>query len=145
MGEELSVAAVPDAHGDPATDGDVSQLAEVSRAMVRLYKEQFGRGPVKARSEWAGDDILICVLEESLTPAERNLRALGEHQRLRDVRMFFQYAALEGFVRPVEEITGRTVRSFVSGIDAEEDVSLEVFVLYPRGAEGVSRADKAEA
>jgi uncharacterized protein YbcI len=111
--------------------------------MVSLYKEQLGRGPVRARTHWAGDDMLVCTLEESLTPAERNLREMGEHQRLRDMRMFFQYSSVKGFVEPIERITGRTVRSFISGIDTEEDVSIEAFVLYPDGQAGPSRAEKA--
>jgi uncharacterized protein YbcI len=41
--------------------------------MVRLYKEQFGRGPTKARTELAGYDTVISTLEGSLTPAERRL------------------------------------------------------------------------
>jgi uncharacterized protein YbcI len=135
-----------DAVIDPPSDGDArySKLAEVSRAMVKLYKEQFGRGPVKAHSAWAGNDILVCTLEESLTPAEKNLRDMGEHQRLRDVRMFFQYATVRGFCEPVERIFERPVRSFISGIDTEEDVSIETFIFYPRGQEGPSRAEKAE-
>lgn len=122
-----------------------SEMAQVSRAMVHLYKESFGRGPTKVNSRWAGDDILICTLEDSFTPAEKRLREMGEHQRLRDVRMFFQYAILKEFIEPVERITGRTVRSFISGLDTEEDVSLETFIFYPRGAEGPSRAEKADA
>ena len=85
---------------------------EISNEMVRLYKEQFGRGPTKARTHWAGPDALTCFLEETLTPAERNLVRLGEHQRLRDMRMFFQYATVTEFCAPVEKITGRKVRSF---------------------------------
>jgi uncharacterized protein YbcI len=144
--EELEgerIDATTDGSGD--RDVQLSKLAEVSRTMVKLYKEQFGRGPVKARSNWAGGDILVCTLEESLTPAEKSLREMGEHQRLRDVRMFFQYATVRGFVEPVERITGRTVRSFISGIDTEEDVAMETFVFYPRGSEGPSRAEKADA
>lgn len=118
-----------------------SKLRDVSLAMVKLYKEQFGRGPVKARTDWAGDDVLVCTLEESLTPAEQNLRDMDEHERLRDTRMFFQYASVKEFVEPVERITGRTVRSFISGIDSREDVAMEAFILYPRGSEGPSRAD----
>jgi uncharacterized protein YbcI len=117
---------------------------ELSRAMVALYKEKFGRGPTKARSDWAGDDTLVCTLEESLTPAEQNLVKMGEHQRLRDVRMFFQYATVKDFIEPVERITGRTVRSFISGIDTHEDLSTELFVFYARGVEGPSRAEKAD-
>ncbi len=99
--------------------------------MVRLYKEQFGRGPTKAVSHFAGSDTLICTLENTLTPAERNLAALGEHQRLRDVRLFFQHVTEDQFVGAVERITGRTVRGFVSGMDTNKDISAEVFYLHP--------------
>jgi uncharacterized protein YbcI len=103
----------------------------VSNAMVKLYKEQFGRGPTKARTDFAGPDTLLCTLQDSLTPAERNLVKLGETQRLRDVRMFFQYASEDDFRETVEQITGRKVWAFVSGIDVCEDVSVEVFYLEP--------------
>lgn len=119
-----------------AVDGLDSQdrkglYAEVSKAMVRLYKEQFGRGPTKARTSFAGPDCLICTLENSLTPAEQRLVEMGEHQRLRDVRMFFQHSSEEQFREVAEDLTGRKVRAFVSGIDTEKDVSTEVFYLEP--------------
>lgn len=63
----------------------------------------------------------MCILEETLTPAERNLLKLGEHQRLRDTRIYFQYASVREFCEPVEQITGRTIRSFHSSIDTEAD------------------------
>jgi uncharacterized protein YbcI len=107
------------------------EMEELSRAMVRLYKERFGRGPTKAQSVYATADLLICTLENSLTPAERTMAEMGEHQRLRDVRMFFQYASEKEFVEVVEQITGRAVRGFVSGIDTEHDISSEVFYLEP--------------
>jgi uncharacterized protein YbcI len=108
------------------------QTAEISNAMVRIYKEQFGRGPTKARTHYAGPDTVISTLEDSLTPAERRMAEMGEHQRLRDTRMFFQYASVDDFVGAVETITGRKVRAFISGIDTEQDVSSEVFYLEPR-------------
>jgi uncharacterized protein YbcI len=106
-------------------------LAAVSNAMVRLHKEQFGRGPTRARSEWAGPDQLVVTLEDTLTPAERRLAALGEHQRLRDTRMLFQYASQRDFTDVVEELTGRKVRAFVCGLDTRTDVACEVFVFAP--------------
>jgi uncharacterized protein YbcI len=109
-----------------------SLLMQVSNEMVKLYKTQFGRGPTKVRTNWAGPDTLITTLENSLTPAERNMVALGEHQRLRDTRMFFQYASEDEFRSVVERITGRDVWAFVSGIDAARDVSCEVFYFKPR-------------
>ena len=118
---------------DRSGDGQ-SVLAQLSNEMVRLYKDQFGRGPTKARSHWAGDDAILCTLEDSMTPAERNLVQMGEHQRLRDTRMFFQYASEKAFPESAERVTGREVRAFVSGIDTEKDVSTELFYLEPRAA-----------
>lgn len=123
-------------------DPQVSILAEVSREMVRLYKAQFGRGPTKARTDWAGPDTLITVLEDTLTPAERNLIRLGEHQRVRDMRTFFQYAMVEDFCAPIERLTGRRVRSFLSAIDTQvAGLAMETFVLHPDGYDGTSRLD----
>ena len=119
-------------------------LAAISDEMVRLYKEQFGRGPNRVRTYWCGDDILTTVLEDTLTPAERNLAALGEHQRLRDTRMVFQYATVRAFCEPVERLTGRTVRSFLSAIDTEVNgLSIETFILHPAGSNAASRSEKA--
>jgi uncharacterized protein YbcI len=115
---------------------------EVSSAMVRLYKDQFGRGPTRARAYWAGPDIVVCVLEETLTPAERNMVALGEHERLRDTRMFFQYATIKEMCDPVEAATGRRVKSFHSSIDTVVGgMAIETFVLYRDGEDGPSRAE----
>ena len=73
----------------PSEDGR-SPMLEIANAMVHLYKEAYGRGPTKVRAQLAGPDTLVVVLENSLTTAERNLLAMGEHDRLRATRMFFQ-------------------------------------------------------
>jgi uncharacterized protein YbcI len=99
--------------------------------MVRLYKEQFGRGPTRARTEFAGTDIVICTLEDSFTPAERRLVEMGEHQRLRDLRLYFQHATQEQFCEVIERLLGRKVGSFISGVDVTTDVSSEIFYLEP--------------
>jgi uncharacterized protein YbcI len=127
--------------GKPRGDPRASALLDISNEIVRLYKEQFGRGPTHARTNWAGPDTLITTLENTLTRAERNLVAMGEHQRLRDTRMFFQYATVNEFCEPIERITGRRVRSFVSGIDTAVDgLSIELFVLHPAGSNAPSRS-----
>ena len=115
----------------PVSERERLDLAEVSNAMVRLYKELFGRGPTKVRTSFAGPDTLICTLENSLTPAEKRMADLGEHQRLRDTRAFFQHVSERDFRETIEKLTGRDVRAFVSGIDTEKDVSSEVFYLEP--------------
>jgi uncharacterized protein YbcI len=128
-------------------DRSVSVLALLSNEMVQLYKEQFGRGPRQARSFWCNDDVLTVVLEDTFTAAERNLVRMDAHARLREQRTFFQYATVAGFCEPVERLTGRTVRAFISGIDTMVDgLSVETFVLYPIGdVSGPSRIEMAAA
>jgi hypothetical protein len=70
---------------------------------------------------------------------------MGEHERLRETRMFFQYASVREFCEPVERLTGRTVRAFISGIDTEVDgLAVETFILHPPGSDPPSRTEFAE-
>ncbi len=118
-----------------------SVLMAISNEMVRLYKERFGRGPTKTRTHWLGQDVIAVLLEDTLTPVERSLVSMGEHQRLRDLRMFFQYATVPEFCEPIERLTGRKVRAFISGIDtAVGGASTEMFFLHREGYDGPSRA-----
>jgi uncharacterized protein YbcI len=107
------------------------QLTQITRAMVAIYKEQFGRGPKRAHTHYCGPDGITCFLEESLTPVEHQLVAIGEHQRLRDIRMLFQYTAEDSFREAIESITGRKVVAFLSSIDTNADVATETFLLEP--------------
>jgi uncharacterized protein YbcI len=111
------------------------ELQELTNAMVRLYKELFGRGPTKARTNYAGPDTIITTVQNSLTAAERNMVELGEDQRVREIRMFFQHASEAEFTGTVEEITGRKVWAFVSGMDTTRDMASEVFYLEPMPTE----------
>jgi uncharacterized protein YbcI len=121
------MSAITGSDGHRSTEPEAGVALLISNEMVRIYKEIFGRGPTRARANWAGPDALLCTLEDSLTPAERKMASLGEHQRLRETRMFFQHVCEDDFRESVERITGRRVTAFVSGIDAETDVSSEVF------------------
>jgi uncharacterized protein YbcI len=126
-------------------EGHNNVLMEISNVMVRLYKEQFGRGPTKARATWCTPDVVAVFLEDTLAPVERSMVRMGEHQRLREMRVMFQYATVRGFCEPVEQITGRKVRSFLSSIDTEvEGLSMETFILHPEGYDGPSRIERAE-
>lgn len=130
MQDEISASFEERQDGNAAV-ADRSPMLEISNAMVRLYKEAFGRGPTKARAQFAGPDTLVVTLESSLTVAERNLVAMGEHQRLREARLFFQYALEDQFRAIVEQALGRRTVAFVSGIDTGRDVAMEVFTLEP--------------
>jgi uncharacterized protein YbcI len=104
-------------------------MLDVSNAVVRLYKDALGRGPTKARTQYAGPDAVVVVLEHSLTIAERTLVALGETERLKGNRQLFAQA-LEGPLRAVVEQTlGRKTIAFVTGIDTSCDVAVLFFTL----------------
>jgi uncharacterized protein YbcI len=108
-----------------------NRLQAVSNAMVKLHKEQFGRGPTNARSYFAGPDTLVCTLEDALLPAERTMVDMGEHHRVRESRMFLQVASQEQFVGAVEELVSRKVRAFASAIDPAPGVVFEIFSFEP--------------
>jgi uncharacterized protein YbcI len=116
-------------------------LSQISNEMVRIYEDQFGRGAVRARTYWCGPDALTVLLEDTLTTSDRRLVGMGESARLRDMRTLIQYSTVDEFCEPIERLTGRKVRAFVSGIDTAVDgLSVETFVLHPHGADAPSRA-----
>jgi uncharacterized protein YbcI len=123
-----------------------SVLQDVANEMVRVYKEQFGRGPTRSSAHWCGGDTLTVILEDTFTPAERNLASIGEHERLREMRGVFQYSYVSDFCDPIERLTGRRVRAFISGVDTEvQGASTETFLLHPEGSDEPSRAHVSRA
>jgi uncharacterized protein YbcI len=108
-------------------------LSALSSAMVTLHKEQFGRGPTRARANFAGGDTLVVVLEDAMLPAERVMVRMGDQQRVRESRVALQAATSDTFVGAVESILGRNVVAFASAIDADQGVVWEVFNLEPTG------------
>jgi uncharacterized protein YbcI len=119
-----------DTRNPASSDGD-GILAAVSGAMVALHKEQFGRGPRRARSNFAGADVLVCVLTDVLLPAELAMVQMGDQQRVRETRTYLQVATVKQFTEAVEQITGRTVRAFASASDPDHNTVFEVFDLEP--------------
>jgi uncharacterized protein YbcI len=122
-----------EAHSEETRSG--SSLLELSNAVVRLYKEAFGRGPTKARAHFAGPDTLVVVLESCMTVAERNMAAMGAHERLRDARSLLQEALHHQLRSIVERALDRRTVTVISGIDTRHDVAVEVFTLAPESSE----------
>jgi uncharacterized protein YbcI len=124
------------------TERPLTDLMAISNALVGLHKQQFGRGPIKARSNWAGSDTLVCTLEDVLLPAERKLVELGEAARVRDTRSSYQAATETQFVAAIEQIVERKVRAFASAFDVNANVAYEVFT-FERGEADASSAAAA--
>ena len=106
-------------------------LAAVSNAVVKLHKEQFGRGPTNSRADYAGRDVLVCTLDNALLPAERALIQMGNDQGVRDSRTQLQAATAQLFIDVVEDLVGRRVRAFASALDPGAGVVFEVFAFEP--------------
>jgi uncharacterized protein YbcI len=117
-------------HAD-ASEGR-SELLALSNAIVRLYKEQLGRGPTKASTHYAGSNLVVVSMENTMVPAERSLVEMGEARRMADTRLTMMQGAEPEFRAAVEQITGRKVRAMVCGMAAEADVSTKVFYLEPQ-------------
>jgi hypothetical protein len=52
---------------------------------------------------------------------------MGEHQRVRESRMFLQVASQDQFIQAVEELVSRKVSTFSSAIAPNAGVVFEVF------------------
>jgi uncharacterized protein YbcI len=103
-------------------------LVALSNRIVSIYKELYGKGPVKVRS-WYLDDIVLCVLRGGLTRSELSFVEMG-----RGDRVALQRESLQGVVEPifaqaVEELTGRLVETTLHSTDEEHDVSSLLFLL----------------
>jgi uncharacterized protein YbcI len=113
-------------------DGDRSSLgatrATISKEIVRLQAEYYGKGPTKAKT-YIVEDLVVVVLEETFTRAEKTLAERGERDAIEQVRRRFQQQMADKFTNVVEQATGRKVRVFMSETNVEHDVSVEMFLL----------------
>ena len=114
------------------SEGEQKALGEIratiSREIVRLQAEYYGKGPTKAKT-YVFDDLVVVVLEETFTRAEKTLVQRGEADAIQHIRRRFQQHMAEDFTSVVEQATGRKVKVFLSETDIEQDVSVETFLL----------------
>jgi uncharacterized protein YbcI len=109
---------------------------EISRDMVALMKDYLGRGPTRART-YIRDNLVVCVMQDTMTRAEKSLASKQRQEAVREVRRLFQETLREDATAIVERVTGRRVVSFMSDHDISKDVSAEIFVLEPGLGEGL--------
>jgi uncharacterized protein YbcI len=101
---------------------------EISNAIVRLMRENTGRGPTKARTT-IRENVVVVMLEQTLTKGEQNLVRKGRADKVIDIRHEFQEAMREESSAEVGELTGRRVIAFMSANHLEPDIAAEIFVL----------------
>lgn len=130
---------VPAAAGATFTGGETSgrPLLEVSNAVVRIHKQYYGKGPVKARALLT-QDVLVVTLEGGLTRHEETLLEHGHTQEVAQGRAALRQAIEPALRSAVEEITHRSVRAFMSANDPAARVAAEIFVLGPSPSAGAA-------
>ena len=110
----------------PTSLGEIR--AKISKEIVRLQAEYYGKGPTRAKT-YIVEDIVVVVLEESFTRAEKTLAQRGERDAIQHIRGRFQQHMAESFTSVVEQATGRKVKAFLSQTDIDQDVAVETFLL----------------
>jgi uncharacterized protein YbcI len=102
--------------------------ATIANEIVRLQAEYYGKGPTRAKT-YIVEDLVVVVLEESFTRAEKTLAQRGEREAIEHIRRRFQQQMADEFTSVVEQATGRKVRVFLSETNVDQDVSVETFLL----------------
>jgi uncharacterized protein YbcI len=102
--------------------------AAISNAIVGIHSKHYGKGPTKAKT-YLVDDVVLTVMSDVFTTVERTLIDNGKAELVRDVRTTFQYTMRSEFTDAIQQITGREPRAFISQIDWEADIAVEVFLL----------------
>ena len=103
--------------------------AEISDAMVKLQREQTGRGPNQAHA-YILEDLVIVRMQEVLTPAERQLTGNPHGQSL--VKQFHQQMheiARKHLEQIIESHTGCKVMSIHSDVSTKTGEQLSIYVL----------------
>lgn len=102
--------------------------AAITRAVVRVHSQYVGRGPTKAQTFYRGP-MVVTVMENAMTKAERSLVADGELDVVLAMRQKFQRTMRTDLVGEIERITGRKVIAFMSDNHVEPDLAAELFFL----------------
>jgi uncharacterized protein YbcI len=112
----------------PASPPSGELLEAISNLVVRIYADHVGRGPTKARA-YADRDIVVCVMEDTMTKAERTLVDTGRSSAVLHVREALQETMREELADGIEALTGRRVVAQNGAATLDPDVKSDLFIL----------------
>jgi uncharacterized protein YbcI len=107
---------------------ETTTLANISRRIVQLHKEFYGKGPTKAKTYY-NDDLVVVLMRGGFTRVEETLHQTGRGASVRQQRDDFEQAMIDPFTRVIEEETGRKVVAFMSSSHQRPDLIGQMFVL----------------
>ena len=101
--------------------------AAVTSALVGIHNQYLGRGP-KTASTFHYDNVLVTLMNDVLTRAEKSLAEAQHSQAVSQMRNLFQTTMEDEFREAVERLTGRKVVAFISGNHTNPDIAAELFI-----------------
>jgi uncharacterized protein YbcI len=104
------------------------QLAELSRRLVQLMRRDAGRGPTRAKSHWAGPDMLLTIFGDCFLLSEKTLLSHGLEGVAMAYRGAIQHTLRDAMREEVERTTGRRVIAAMGCAHHDPDLMVEVFV-----------------
>jgi uncharacterized protein YbcI len=127
----VSFAVVVGPEETPAPDsrhagGDIR--GNISRRIVQLHKEFYGRGPDKAKTYVSGD-LVVVLMRGGFTRVEETLLEEGRGEAVIQQRTDFQHVMVDRFSEVIEDETGRKVIAMMSSSHQHPDLLGEMFVL----------------
>ena len=102
--------------------------AAVTSAIVGIHSEYLGRGP-KTASTFHHGNVLVTLMHDLLTPAEKALVRAGRGEAIAHIRRLWQETMEAEFRIAVERLTGRKTVAFISGLHLNPDIAAELFIL----------------
>jgi uncharacterized protein YbcI len=113
-------------HSEPPTAGNGAVRNELSTALVQLYRELFGRGPVTTTT-YAFDAGYVTFLRDILAPHERTLVLGGRTDLVVEARAAIREAERERLIGEVQRVTGRPVLQDSFQFQPEQNLAIELF------------------
>jgi uncharacterized protein YbcI len=102
-------------------------LSAISNSIVRILRERYGRGPMKAKT-YALDDIIVVVMRAGgFTAAEQTMISSGEPDRVVAMREDFQRVMAQDYRETIEQLTERKVLAFLSNAHVDPELTVEIF------------------
>jgi uncharacterized protein YbcI len=104
-------------------------LSAISKSIVAIIREHYGRGPMKAKT-YVLDDLVVVVMRGSgFTALEQTIMDDDGADRVVAMRHDFQRLMAGRYTDAIAGLTGREVVAFLSQAHVEPDVTIEIFLM----------------
>lgn len=115
---------------EPAESSSGALRVALANGISQVVSEYTGRGPEKARTILAGDNVIV-LMQTNLSKGEQTLVAEGREDLVYDRRRVDQQAFRKAASAVVSDLTGRAVIAFMSADHLAPPLALEFFLLEP--------------